>query len=272
MPRPVHAVDFMARLADIKRENSHYITNLFKWSPEVRNLVEQGALFFSETPGCILVGIPVRNAFIRLYYCATAANRLSKALGIFCQAHAVSLPLICDIIGREASVRKSAAIFLHNGFSVRRRLRRVEATESRRFVDMESSAEFAKTEDAEKIAEILGKEFDIYLELPSAEELQQWLARREGILIRKGRNIIALHLFSIRGRCLHGRFAWVNEAYRRTPAFLELNAMLLRILRERRIVRVYGWRDEARSLRACPALGEKPEDMVDYIMLREGKA
>jgi hypothetical protein len=127
--------------------------------------------------------------------------------------------------------------------------------------------------DAAEILALFQECFDLYSDsLPELPYLRKAIEKKQIVILRRDGGIVAAHYFEIEGKTLHGWLDCTKKEYRKQFAFFEVQLFLARYFRDIgfRPNRIFGWRDmdNRRLMKMALMTNEKPEDMVDYVLMK----
>jgi hypothetical protein len=262
----------------LKGRYGYAITNIFFSVEKIRALLNTKKCLFFCTEQLLLLAVPMHDAFLKLHFLAKDADSLCEGIKMFEQKYDKSLPLTCEIIGREGFVKEIATTLAPIGFLPRKRIRRMDSRRSdalpQELEDLsENDVRFAEKGDATEVLELFRECFDLYSDsLPEMDELQKAIEKKQVVLLRRDGCVAAAHYFEIIGKTLHGWFDCTKKEFRKQFAFWEIQLFMAKHFHDIgfRPNRVVGWRDmdNARLMKMALMNHEIPEDMVDYILMK----
>lgn len=270
--------DYVAAVDALKKKHGRVFTNMFLSPEKIRKSLNTKRCLCFRTEDVLLLAVPAHNTFLKLHFFAKDVEYLREGILKFEREYDKRLPLVCEIIGREDFVKENASALEPIGFSLRKRIRRMNLSGSdalpKEMEDLDvNGVRFAKKEDAVEVLDLFQECFDLYGDgLPELSELEESIAKKQVVLTRRDGRVVAAQYFEINGKTLHGWFDCTKKEYRKQFVFFEIQLFLTRHFRDIgfRPNRIVGWRDidNQRLMKMALLNHEIPEDMVDYIMMK----
>ena len=266
--------EYAAAVDSLRQRHSRVDTNNFIPADKFKEMFENGSSRVVEAPGCILAAVLEHNSLYRLYYYAEMKSGLGEGLRLAEELYDKKLPAVCTVIGKQDYVEKVMPVFYDEGYFLRRRIRRFDSGNTRAVVvpDTDSTAEFARGDDAEEISGMLLSYFDIYSEqVPTVSEIRANAEKEHIVVVRQEDKIAALTYFNISNGQIHYIFNYVRPEYRKSLIFFELGPFIRRSLEEKGVLinREYGWRDidNKKLNRVSAKQGDVAQDLVLYTVI-----
>lgn len=266
---------FTMASSDLSRRLGRGRTNIFLSAAALDKALRGSPCVQYAAETCLFLCVPTDGDYVRLYYQAPDLSALSDGLSDLAGALSAecewSLPLVCDIVGKEAEAAPIAEVFLARGFAFRKKLRQLNILNARVFRHYRNSrAKYATVEDVEEVHGLLREYFDVLSDqIPNRDDLAAMVGRNEIVVVCQDGKIIAFEVFSLSGRSYHGMFSLVRKEYRTGFAYFEVNSFLRDLFDEKRVNKAILWRDESKlgTVFSTVTIGEIPVDRVDYIYL-----
>lgn len=252
------------RINRIRSLRKGFITNFFPEQRKIEIWTNHNLLFAEETEEVTLF-IKQDDGFKYLFYCATNKEVLNDVL---CSLPADEKYVVDQIV--DARTDESIIdLFKSNGFTIRKSLVRMSKI-NENLENFEPDGTYkAFVIDLQCIQEMLYAQFDKYSEqLPTSEELKDFLDNNHVIVIRRGNEIAGFILYDITPSTLYLRYWLVNPEFRNRGVGSELFKEYQR--RGASCKRHILWvvRDNQNAINRYKHYGYQYENMKDYVICK----
>ncbi|HSU52585.1 MAG TPA: GNAT family N-acetyltransferase [Candidatus Dormibacteraeota bacterium] len=262
-------------LQKVKAGASDFCTNFFPVQAKVQSWIDHHELFAEERPGVAFFERKDRD-FGHLYFSAGETALLARELPSIPGSAGVSPAseigiLSTDVIGQESGLAPLLSAFESSGFRRHSKLFRLsrKAAVSANTADLNPEVAFATLSDAPAILALLESSFDKYADqIPLLYELEEALAARQIILLRRDGQIAALVHFETQGFTSTVRYWVVAEAFRSQ----RFGAQLLRhyFAMHPGVRRFVLWVAAANenAVQKYAHYGYAPDGLIDHVLLK----
>jgi len=200
-------------LQAVKRGALAIQTNLFALPDQLETWAREGSLAYEAFPGAVLLLRQGRGAS-HLYHFAANTEALTLALRRL-PASCFELPLVADLVGREADLKGVTNCYLRSGFQHHRTLCRLVAKPGYLKADPpESVAEQAQVKDAQSLQAFLDRFLDPLAEQPpTIADLAAAAQRGEAFQVKEGGTLAGVLIMSLAGRTAMLRYWFVDPQF-----------------------------------------------------------
>lgn len=189
------------------RDKGWMVSNFFPDEKRMTRWCTDGVLTHEERGETSFL-VRRQETFSNLYFLSTSAEVLAKDVAGFIGNH--SGRLVVDVLGRDAVREPLEAAFKSEGFNVLTTLQRMSRrTPAEKYVH-ESGVDIAEASDAAAIHDMLTTNFVAEEEqIPSLEEVQEWIAART-ILVSRDGVVKGFVIFDLSPAALYLRYWFVS--------------------------------------------------------------
>lgn len=271
MPSLQNVEDFLGRMAQIKRPQEKFFTNLYSLANDFQSWFDAGeAKYFDRDDSLILLRSD-RNV-IRLYHVARNESSLAKALASV--SDETDKPLVTELIGRESETETAAAIYhqcrFHDYTTLLRMTRTVERPDP---PETNSSALCAKAEDLFGISEFLERVLDPLRDhMPGLAEIEKAIAARQILVEKSLHEIRGVLLFESTAASSILRYWYVDPAKCNQGVGGRLMKEYLRLSRGKRRISLWVVSDNQGAIEKYQHYGFQFDGLSDRIMTRSRRA
>jgi GNAT superfamily N-acetyltransferase len=206
---------YLAYTSRIRGRKEGFYTNFF-WSDKVHPLwIAQQELTYCELSERTVLFFRKNEGFKNLYYLTADWADLQQLLMNYLSQEADTL--VCDLVGREKDLTGAREIFHACGFKERRLLQRMVkvGTVEMDCPPFDSHIVPATGQDLFAVSALLKAHFDKLSEqLPSHQELLDWVKEESIFLYKEGNQIGGFIIFDNQGVSLTLRYWFVHPDYR----------------------------------------------------------
>jgi hypothetical protein len=263
----------MNQIDMLKRNCGSLVSNRFaKWDELERQMAGKDCKALLGEDFLLLL-VPMHEyLYSQLYYHAAGPDALKLALEILDGKHERRIsPILCEVIGRAAYIDEICICMRASGFSLRKKLQRMnmELIDDKSNAQVSDESEWATEADTEEIMEMLFEYFDYSERIPEPDEIKRNIRKKQVAVIRRDGRIATMQYFEIEGKSLHGWFVCTRKEYRKSFLYFELVTFVNQYFCDQnmRFNRNFGWRDadNPKIMKLAKMNNEIPEDMWDYI-------
>ncbi len=206
--------EVVCRVAEA-RDKGRMVLNFFPDGKRMTPWCDNGAFSYVEC-GDTTFFIRRQEIFSNLYFLSTSTEALAKDVATLIASNNLGR-LVVDVLGRDNMREPVEAVFKSAGFDVLTTLQRMSRrTPAEKFVH-ESVVDFAEPANAAAIYDLLTTNFIAEEEqLPSLEEVQDWIAARMLLVTRDGKSqeIKGFVIFDLSPAVLYLRYWFVSSDVR----------------------------------------------------------
>ncbi len=256
-------------ISTIRSYKEGFIINFYIDEKLSRSLISQGLLYIEIHEKCIFI-FRKNDDFFHLYFISTGLTQLNCGLSKLSGTYPDSI-FVTDLIGNNDSVIKICEVFEKNGFTIRRKLRRMVRTTG---LDQEQTldpiVDYAKPEYVKQLQELLIENFDKYSEqIPTEDEILQKIENKQVLITTYQSKLTGCVIFDINGISSHLRY-WVTlPAYRNQKIG---SSLFRRAFHEcRNTKRQTLWVDDKNenAIKIYSYYGFTFESLTDFIMIKK---
>ena len=245
------------------------VTNWFATPERIDYWIGRNSLFLLPGERALLI-LRRDRGFHRVFHFSVDHAALSAVLRSSSAEHAVSAVLTTDLIGRPADLEPVAAIYRDRGFADHNcliRMIRVAAPEE--VAEPKPDVAFAGPADVAAVAAFLDRLLDPYTDqTPDEDEIGEAAARRNLILVRRGKSVGGLLLFETTGLTSHLRYWYVDDGARNQGIGARLIRQYFHLCSGSRRFILWVVRDNADAIAKYRHYGFREDALVDRIMIR----
>lgn len=252
-------------IGQIRSLKNGFVTNFYWDNNKHPYWITEGTLVYDLKSESILL-IHHADGFSNLYYIAT---NIETTLKHFKELE-IENPVVADIIIKGDN-KDSINIFLKNGFEEYRHLIRMAHVGLMPVEDwgVEQTAIFATKDDIEPLSKELFQGFDPLSEqLPSKQELSDYIDREEIFLVKDNNNICGFIIFEIVGVTWYLRYWYTSPNYRDLGIGTKLlKASLIKAKGSKRQI-LWVMSHNENAIKRYEHYGFKKELMNDYVLIK----
>ncbi|MDD5309569.1 MAG: GNAT family N-acetyltransferase [Deltaproteobacteria bacterium] len=253
-------------MQDVKNRGPGFVTNFFSTEAKLARWVDKRELSIAPSDRSVILLRRDRD-FEHLYFFASDLAAVRAAL----QGQAGwTTPLVADLIGREAEILESAALFVDLGYRHHTRLMRLSRIGGgSRVAPPSPDAELALASDAAEVLAMLEASFDRHAEqLPDEGEIAAAIAQGCILVVRDGARLAGLLFFERTGLTAYVRYWLVARAFRDKGVGARLmHGFFARCPDARRFI-LWVIADNENAIKRYAHYGFKPDGLVDQVMIR----
>lgn len=262
------ATQVLSAIQTVKSAGAGFSTNFFAAPQKIKEWIEHAELFSDLRDEAALLFRKDRD-FWHLYFTAVNNSALLRELQNTPALN--SVPLMVDLIGREASLGELVKLFECTGYRRYTHLFRMaflpSSGPSRNATPTEAQVTWASSVDCVNILDLLGLSFDRYAEqLPALHEIETAVANRQIFVAKHGEQLAGLLFFETHGFTSLLRYWLVAPEFRDQ----HFGSMLMhRYLTDQANVRrfiLWVITDNAAAIRKYRHYGFAPDDLVDHVL------
>lgn len=253
-------------VSEIRSLRQGFVSNFFWDQNKHPYWIAEGNFFFLRKEACILM-LHEKGNFCNLFYIATDWTVVSKAIASIPFETTCVMDIVCRGEGDE-----ERNLLLGVGFSPYQHLFRMShagalADDS---WEMDPNAVFGTSEDVAQINIVLKENFDPLSEqLPSVDELKDYIKRKQVLVIKDGSNLCGFIIFEVTGMTWYLRYWYISPDYRnqRIGSKLLKSSLFLAKDTKRQILWVISTNENA--IKRYEHYGFKRELMNDYVLIKK---
>lgn len=253
-------------IGEIRNLRQGFVTNFF-WDEQKHSYwVTKGHFFWEKHESCYILQHQEEN-FCNLFYIATSMAVVGKVLSVVNHVCDGVIDVVCKNEGKD-----EVASLQNAGFMPYKHLYRMSHIGILANDNWERSdkVEYANSEDACLVYNILQKDFDPLCEqLPSLQEVKDYAHRKQLLVIKDSVNLCGFLIFELSGKTSwYLRYWYTSSDYRnqRIGASLLKNALL--IGKETKRQQLWVISDNENAIKRYEHYGFKKENINDYVMIR----
>lgn len=209
-----HAWEEVARCVAVARDKKRMLSNFFSDEKRMTRWCMNGAFSYVER-GETTFFVRHQEAFSSLYFLSGNVDALVKDLPGLVEVY--SGRLVVDVLGRDAAREPLETAFKSAGFNALTTLQRMSRRTPTEKYEHERGIDDANEDDAAAIHNLLMSNFIAEEEqLPSLEEVQDWIASRAILVARDGmgHGITGFVIFDLSPAALYLRYWFVSPSAR----------------------------------------------------------
>lgn len=254
------------QIAAVRSLKEGYCTNFFMDAKRCDYLIQHAVLFTIVKEGVVFL-LQKDGTFFHLYYCASSPHKLERTLKSALKE--INNTCVIDIVGQKQELVEYQKVFRSVGFedycSLNRMSRKIDSNVS---LVSDGRINIGVLRDIEVVYALLQGYFDCYSEqLPSVQEIENWISAGHLLVCREKNFIVGFVLFDIIGVTSYLRYWFVHPDYRDKKIGSEL---LHRFFYESRTTkRQLFWVIESNenAIKRYLHYGFKPENMFDKVLI-----
>ncbi len=253
----------------IKEHKEGFLTNFFMGEEKCSQLIKSQLIFKVSDEKSIFI-LSKDQDFYHLCYFSSDKNSLENSLVKLTEKYQETV-FVCDLIGKQNQIKIYAELFTSGGFRYYKtlhRMNRILNINETQFPD--TQIRFAQHDHAKELYGLIQKYFDRYSEqLPSPEEINEWISAQRILISMEGEEISGFVVFDIQGLTSILRYWLVLPAYRNK----KIGSVLLRRFfyecrnTRRQLLWVLG--DNENAIKRYRHYGFETEELCDYIMIKK---
>lgn len=201
-----------AGINSVKSHKKGFLTNFYLDTSKHQHWIDT-KIISAISIGDTFFIIKENPTFWNVYYNTFNVDTLQEDLKLFCKKYN-NKKIIFDVIGKQNNIDKVSPCFLNNGLTALKRLVRLsKVAENSNYSD--SNFEYASTNDIQELQQLLGSNFNLYVEqLPDNYELEILIENKGILVLRKDKKIYAFVIFEKTSTTLYLRYWFVSPGYR----------------------------------------------------------
>ncbi len=207
----IHTWEEVVRCVAEARDKGRIVSNFFSDEKRMTRWCENGTFMYVECNDTTFF-IRRQETFSNLYFLSTSTEAIAKDVTLLMFSNN-SERLVVDVLGRDNMREPMEAVFKSTGFNVLTTLQRMSRRTPMERVVHESGVDVAEAADATAIYDLLTANFIAEEEqLPSFEEVQDWIAARTIFVAREGcaQDIKGFVIFELSPAALYLRYWFVS--------------------------------------------------------------
>ncbi len=255
--------------SSIKEQKEGFLTNFFMSKEKCNRLIKSQSIFEVTTEKSIFI-LSKDHDFYHLCYFSTNHKNLEDSLIKLTEIYPKTV-FVCDLIGKQNQIKSYAELFIPCGFRYHKTLHRMSRIlDIDKIQSFDTRIKFAQHNHAEELYKLIQEYFDKYSEqLPSLEEINEWIEAQRILISTEGEKISGFVVFEIQGMTSILRYWLVLPVYREQKIG---SVLLKRFFYEcrnsgRQLLWVLG--DNENAIKRYRHYGFETEELYDYIMIKE---
>ena len=198
-------------VSDIRSLRKGYVSNFF-WDPSKHPYwIEEGSLSFLRMDSCVLM-VHQQETFCNLFYIATDMEAVSLAVSSISPETTCVADVVCKGEGEEEKDRLQDVGFLPYQHLFRMSHVGLLADDT---WEQDAEVEYGTEEDISALSIALKENFDPLSEqLPSVKELDDYIKRKQVLVIKDGNNLCGFIIFELTGMTWYLRYWFTSSLYR----------------------------------------------------------
>ena len=253
-------------VSEIRSLRKGFVSNLFWDSNKHPYWIAEGNFFFQKGNACVLM-VHQKEDFCNLFYIATDMSTVSTAAASLPLETTCVVDVVCRGDGEEVYSQLSYAGFYPYRHLFRMSHAGVLADDS---WEMGQDVIFGTSEDVMPLYDVLVKNFDPLSEqLPSVEELNDFVRRKQVLVIKNGKELCGFIIFEVTGMTWYLRYWFTCLAYRNQGVGARLLKSSLFLAKESKRQILWVISDNINAIKRYEHYGFKRELMDDYVLIKK---
>lgn len=253
-------------IGEIRNLQQGFVTNFF-WDEQKHSYwVAKGHFLWEKHDSCYIL-LNQEEHFCNLFYIATSMAVAGKALSVVNPNCDGVIDVVCRNEGKD-----EVASLQNAGFIPYKHLYRMSHIGILADDNWEKSdnVEYANSEDACLVYNILQKDFDPLCEqLPSLQEVKDYAHRKQLLVIKDSINLCGFLIFELSGKTSwYLRYWYTSPDYRNQKIGASLLKNALLIGKETKRQQLWVISDNENAIMRYEHYGFKKENINDYVMIK----
>jgi len=253
-------------VSDIRSHRKGFVSNFFWDQNKHPYWIADGHFFFLQKDACVLM-VHQQEDFSNLFYIATDIEAVSTAIASVSFDTTCVVDIVCRGDGEEEKTQLQRSDFSTYQHLFRMSHAGLLADDS---WEMDSKVEFGTIDDVHALNIALKGNFDPLSEqLPSVDEIRDYIQRKQVLVIRDGINICGFIIFEITGMTWYLRYWFTSSNYRNQGIGAKLLKSSLFLAKETKRQILWVISDNENAIKRYEHYGFKRELMNDYVLIKK---